>query len=404
MKIFCILWFCLLPGLTVAQATIEGATTTIRLNTVPLFPPKPDIHWPYMSDDDTLVRTNSFFFRVCIDNSSAGDPVQVFVNGLDQTKNLKPQTNQANQTSTSNSIFKQETSPCGTGIFYTLQTPLREGVNLIKVIAVNATDTVTRTLNVKYYKREKRLALVIGNAAYQGAALTNPINDANSLARLLATDSLQFTVIKRTDLTRDEMLFAVYDFAEQLKRDPDYTAGLIYYAGHGFQIDGQNYLAPIDAINAKLPTEKDNKTLDSNFAMRKNWLRIRCIRTDDILDLVNSTQVPIKIFLLDACRNNPFKNQKNMSIDLSEGLAETRAQPVGSIIGYATAPGSKADDGDGSNGLYTKYVIKNFKIPNVPLKSVFDNILEDVKNNSRNNLQKPYFLTSGVGNFYLFRN
>lgn len=195
-------------------------------------------------------------------------------------------------------------------------------------------NTGTVQVSGAHKKNEKRVALVIGNAAYaSGGVLKNPVNDANLMAETLK--ELGFDVIKRTDAGLDSMRRAVRDFS---KKAAEADVVLFYYAGHGVQIDGINYLLPIDAKMA----EKDDvkyETLEVNF----------------VLSEVQKYQGKLNIIILDACRNDPFKAWERGG---NRGFAVVPAQASGTLIAFATSEGATAADGDGSNGVYTEELVK----------------------------------------------
>jgi uncharacterized caspase-like protein len=163
---------------------------------------------------------------------------------------------------------------------------------------------------------DQRMALVIGNANYQTAPkLANPGNDAQSMSQLL--NSAGFEVTKAIDLTRSDMVRVVQDFTAKVAERGPGAVAMIYYAGHGVQIEGENYLLPVDA---KISSPYD---LDGNS-----------LRLVDLMGTLDSISSRMRIVVLDACRNNPFPEVS----DAGRGLAIVDA-PNGSIVGYSTAPG-----------------------------------------------------------------
>ena len=172
---------------------------------------------------------------------------------------------------------------------------------------------------------EQRVALVIGNAAYKTSPLSNPVNDAGDMAAKLT--KLGFDVTLKTNAGQREMNRAITEFGERLK--PGGVA-LFYYAGHGIQAKGRNYLIPVDA---------DIKSASSIFS--------EAVDVDQLLEQLAPARV--SMVLLDACRNNPFERSFRGS---AGGLAQIDA-PKGTFIAYATSPGKVAADGEGRNGLYT---------------------------------------------------
>jgi hypothetical protein len=191
----------------------------------------------------------------------------------------------------------------------------------------------------------KRTALVIGNADYRIAPLKNPVNDARDMAKALR--HLNFDVIERINASQREMILAVDLFYKRLKRA---ELGVFYFAGHGMQIDGVNYLIP---VNARVTTETD--------------LEFEAVAAGRILGKMQSAGNRLNIVILDACRDNPFKRSFRTS---QRGLAQMDA-PKGTIIAYATSPGSVAADGSGRNGVYTKYLLKKLQVSGMSVYEVF---------------------------------
>jgi uncharacterized caspase-like protein len=176
----------------------------------------------------------------------------------------------------------------------------------------------------------RHTALVVGNAAYTDAgALANPTNDADDIAAVLA--KRDFAVIRKTDCTHKQMDIALKEFRATLK---DSDVGLFFFAGHGMQIDGENYLA---AIDTDVDTETDAK--HSSLPLNR------------VIETLEKSGTATNIIVLDACRNNPFERKWQRSASL-RGLAPVYA-PKGTIIAYATSPGQVAGDGSGRNGAYT---------------------------------------------------
>lgn len=223
---------------------------------------------------------------------------------------------------------------------------------------------------------EKRLALVIGNADYQNAnKLLNPVNDARAMKKALA--GLGFEVMQYENLTQRDMKQVIDEFGRKLE---SYQVGLFYFAGHGIQANGNNYLIPVET---NLTNEQQ--------------IEYDCVRADRVLGLMEYARSKINIVILDACRNNPFKRSWSRSAQ-GEGLAFMNA-PSGSLIAYATAPGKTASDGSGSNGLYTEALLQNLSSPDLTILQVFQNVRKTVVNNSGQQ-QIPWESTSLIGDFY----
>lgn len=176
----------------------------------------------------------------------------------------------------------------------------------------------------------KRIALVIGNSNYLHISpLANPQNDAKSMAITLGEAG--FLVTSLIDAGQNQMKRALLDFGRSL-REEGVEAGLFYYAGHGVQVRGENYLVP---VNAQIASEDE--------------IDLEAININDFLQVMNSSNANINIVVLDACRNNPFAGSSRSAV---RGLASVDA-PKGTLIAYATAPGDVALDGDSDNSPYT---------------------------------------------------
>ncbi len=219
-----------------------------------------------------------------------------------------------------------------------------------------------------------RYALVIGNSAYKDKPLKNPANDAKDMARTLTR--LGFDVQLKTDVGMRDMEEAIREFGERLKRG---GVGLFYFAGHGVQVQGVNYLVP---VGAKIASESDAK--------------FECVDAGRVLGKMEDAGNELNIVILDACRNNPFARSFR-SVD--QGLARMDA-PTGSIVAYATAPNAVASDGKGQNGMYTKYLLQNITTPGIPIEEVFKRVRISVMGESGKK-QVPWESSSIAGYFYL---
>jgi murein DD-endopeptidase MepM/ murein hydrolase activator NlpD len=219
---------------------------------------------------------------------------------------------------------------------------------------------------------EKRVALVIGNGAYPGSPLGNPVNDAKDMADSLRR--LGFSVIERVNANQKEMQRAIAKFGESLNKE---SVALFYYAGHGMQVRGKNYLIPIDA---QITSE--------------NSVRLESVDVDGLLDQLNFSD--LNLVILDACRNNPFE-RKFRALG-GAGLAQMDA-PKGTMIAYATAPGKTASDGEGRNGQFTAELLRQMQIPGLTIEQVFKNVRREVTKVTRDN-QTPWESSSLTGDFY----
>jgi uncharacterized caspase-like protein len=225
---------------------------------------------------------------------------------------------------------------------------------------------------------EQRVALVIGNSNYQNTqALPNPDNDAQSMAQFL--NSAGFEVVAATDLTQNDMIRVVQDFSAKVAERGPNTVAMVYYAGHGVQLAGENYLIPVDA---RISTPSD---LVSN-----------AVRLVDVMATLQAIPSRLRIVVLDACRNNPFPNIN----DAGRGLAIVDA-PAGSIVGYSTAPGAEALDGSGGHSPYTSAFLRLAREPNQPIETLFKRIRLEV-NNVTDGVQTPWESSSLTSDFTFF--
>ena len=222
-----------------------------------------------------------------------------------------------------------------------------------------------------------KFALVIGNGNYAGLArLVNPVNDANDIAAVL--ERLGFTVDKILNGNRVQMENAVMRLKEKLGAAEN-GYGFFFYAGHGVQSGGENYLIPVDA---NIPGE--------------NYLRDRAVSIQAVLDDLNDAKNSLNVVVLDACRDNPF----GWSRSGTRGLAIVTRQPSDSIIVYATSAGQRASDGDGRNGLFTSQLIMHLTDQSLEVGEVFKRTGADVAKVS-NNQQVPAIYSQFFGTAYL---
>lgn len=222
---------------------------------------------------------------------------------------------------------------------------------------------------------EPRHALVIGNANYANSPLVNSSNDASAVAKVL--QKAGFEVDLRLDATQKQMQDAVTAFGDRLRGG---GAGLFYFAGHGLQIKGRNFLLPV-GTDIKREDEVPYKAID----------------VQQVLDKMETAKNRINVVVLDACRDNPFARSSRSG---SGGLSQVDA-PIGSLIAFATAPGSVASDGKGANGLYTQHLLANIERPGLSIEEVFKRVRLGVRLDS-NGGQVPWESTSLEGDFYFF--
>ncbi len=241
------------------------------------------------------------------------------------------------------------------------------------IILTNPVIHEVQSLNFNV-QDERKIALVIGNSSYQQGYLKNPVNDARSITRVLRAKG--FDVILRENVAnKDDMKRAVREFGNKIQNG---GVGLFYYAGHGVQVKGINYLIPVRA-QINIEEEIEYESLDVGF----------------VLAQMEAARNRMNIVILDACRNNPFARSFRSA---DRGLATINA-PTGTLIAYATAPGSVASDGSGENGLYTEMLLKHIDKPGLKIEEVFKNVRAEVLDKS-NGIQIPWESSSLVGDFY----
>lgn len=220
----------------------------------------------------------------------------------------------------------------------------------------------------------RRVALVIGNAAYPTSPLFNPGNDARAVSGALT--ALGFTVIEARDASKLQMEQAIAQTQDALNGGGG--VGLLYYAGHGLQLDWRNYLVPVDA---RLGSARD--------------VAAQTVDVQQVLDAFKAAGNAMNIIVLDACRDNPFG-----ATGRGAGLAPMDA-PSGSFLAYATAPGNVAEDGssDGGNSLYTRHLVHELKQPGVRIEDVFKRVRLQVRQHTQGR-QVPWESTSLEQEFY----
>lgn len=218
---------------------------------------------------------------------------------------------------------------------------------------------------------DPRIALVIGNSAYGSVtALDNPANDSRLISTKL--EKMGFEVRLLTDSTQVEMKRAIAQFGRDLRKGGDQSVGLFFYAGHGVQSFGSNYLLPVD-VSLSDPADLD----------------LMAVEARSVLHQMASARNKTNIVILDACRNNPFEDLADMD---DNGLAEMKA-PTGTFLAYATDPGGVALDGDTGNSPFTLSLATHIEKPGMPIEQLFKKVRVDVLSQTRG-LQTPWDTSS----------
>jgi len=305
----------------------------------------PVVIWSNPENENTIVNKENLPISVCIKSPTELKSLKLLVNGSILSED---------------NVFQVSTvGDCN----YNWQGSLilKEGDNNIYIVATNVAGSTTsekRLIKLEPSLGERRLALVFGNSQYQtGTPLKNPVNDANLMEGTLK--ELDFDVIKHLNASKEEMMKAIKEFNEKL---PYYNVALFYYAGHGNQVEGQNYLIPVDA---KLEKETDCK--------------FEAVAVDFIVQEFEKYQENTNIVILDACRNNPYKAWARGGEQGFKAMSFTS----GTIIAFATSEGATAADGKGANGLFTEELVKQMAVPQSIL-NVFMNTRVQVRKLSGN--------------------
>jgi WD40 repeat protein len=248
---------------------------------------------------------------------------------------------------------------------------------IVLVLMAAAAFAQTRTLSIGAVRtqpaQEQRVALVIGNGDYAQAPLRNPVNDARAIAAELRQAGFKVTLLENADLER--MFEAIRDFGDQLRAG---GVGLFYFAGHGVQIRGRNYLIPVAAQ-----------------IQREDEVVYRSLDAGQVLQKMETAGNRVNIVILDACRNNPFQRTFR---SIPAGLAVMEA-PVNTLVAFATAPGAVASDGTGTHGLYTEHLLKNIPVEGLRVEDMFKRVRAGVRQDSAGR-QTPWENTSLEVEFY----
>ena len=218
-------------------------------------------------------------------------------------------------------------------------------------------------------QKQPKFALVIGNANYEEGALSNPVNDATDMAKALRELGFEVTLLQNQDLRSMEN--AIDDFSRQLRKG---GVGVFYYAGHGVQVQGENYLIP---LKAQLLNEKD--------------ARYEAVALGKVLNAMEEARNQVNIIIIDACRDNPFYRRWRSSRRGSNVRGLTAVSPPsGIIIAYATREGNTAADGVGQrNSPFTSALLENIKKPNIDVQLMFRRVSTSVKEKT-NAVQQPW--------------
>ncbi|MCU0371481.1 MAG: caspase family protein [Bacteroidales bacterium] len=323
----------------------------------------PTVSWKNPSLQSSVAASASFNVEVCVKSTTGLKSIKMLVNGTSLHED--------------NVFTPANRDDCD----FIWQKPvvLKEGDNNVFIVATNEAGTALSEERIIRYQpamNEKRLALVIGNADYiNKVSLRNPVNDANLMEATLK--ELGFDVIKQLNAVKDSMENAIRNFSRKL---PNYNVALFYYAGHGLQVDGINYLIPADA--------ELKEKIDCKF---------EALGVDFLTDEFKKHPSNINIVILDACRNNPYRSW----VRGEEAGFKALAPIMGTIISFATSEGATSADGEYSNGLFTEELVKQMVISQ-PIESVFKSTRKRVIERS-NGQQTPTEWSYLTGEFYFKR-
>jgi formylglycine-generating enzyme required for sulfatase activity/uncharacterized protein YgiM (DUF1202 family) len=249
---------------------------------------------------------------------------------------------------------------------------------LILAITLAQPATAQRGLQItakqlEVMRTEKRVALVIGNSNYATSRLRNPVNDAKAMTIKLR--SLGFEVIEKIDVERKDLRRAIREFGRRIRAG---GVGLFYFAGHGVQFQGQNYIMPVGADVAE-QDDIDDEGISVNY----------------VLSRMGSARNRLNLVILDSCRNNPYAALFRSE---TRGLAVTPS-PKGTYISYAAAPGAVAADGRGKHSPYTQAILDHMDAPGVKIEDMFKRVRVQVSELTGDK-QTPYTESSLKGDFY----
>jgi uncharacterized caspase-like protein len=229
---------------------------------------------------------------------------------------------------------------------------------------------------------ESRVALVIGQSNYRAVVpLPNPANDARAMSQLLGNAG--FEVMDAADLSQNEMREKVGDFAAKVAAKGPDTVALVFYAGHGLQIDGENFLVPVD-VDPKRETD----------------IPLQAIRLNDVLNTLTSVPSKTRILLLDACRNNPFP-AINRSAGHGLAIVDAKTGAPGTFMSFSTSPGAEAEDGSGADSPYTTALLSAAKEPGLSIEDTFKRVRVSV-NKATEGRQTPWDSSSLTDDFRFF--
>lgn len=353
-------------GVNVIKVSVRNAAGTTQEEKTIVYRPQggelPTIEW---LDFAATANKKEYLMKLGIKSKTRVEEVNVTVNGA-LSRGIKPVPTDGYDLTVDRTLA------------------LSEGVNRI-VVSVRNGDGIATSEKVITYQginptpifNDKRIAFVVGNSHYSNSEmnLPNPENDAKDVAEKLK--GLGFEVVLKLDATKENMEKELSAFGEKAK---DYDVAIFYYAGHGIQSKGVNYLIPTNIED-----------------LAENNLKWKCVNMEQVLDVMEDSQCKLKIVVLDACRNDPVSRKWHRSTG-TRGLS-IMSSPIGTIIAYSTAPGMTALDGTGRNSPYTEAFLSTLDMPNLDVSNFFQEVMSQVTNKTHQ-AQNPWWSSSYTGKFY----
>ncbi|MBV9628899.1 MAG: caspase family protein [Xanthobacteraceae bacterium] len=253
---------------------------------------------------------------------------------------------------------------------------------MIRSIVHVAAFAAALIYSIQTASAENRVALVIGQSAYRSVpALPNPANDAKMMTDLLTSAGFEVTAVP--DASQTEMRRAIAEFIDKLNNKGPDTVALLYYAGHGLQVDGENFLLPVDVS-----------------VLHETDVPLQGVRLNDLLNSLALIPSKTRIVMLDACRDNPFPELEK-SIGHGLALVETKAGAAGSFISFSTSPGAVAEDGAGVDSPYTTALLAAAHQPGLTIEEALKRVRVSV-NQATDGRQTPWDSSSLTTDFYFF--
>lgn len=358
--------------------------------TIILPPLSPVIRWESPNQEITVTDNPTVTLKACIESITAPQEIKVYIDNQPYTQRdfiVKP-ANKNKQECEYVFSSKIELSTRNKPVWITLEVrntvttsrssrsiEVRQATNQQQTYVNSPILTPSVPPSVTSVSGRK-VALILGNSSYSwGGNLANPKNDADDIGQALR--DLGFEVASYKDVSLRTFNNALDEFGQRINGA---DVALFFYAGHGVQLEGENYLIPTDA---RLQSSGE--------------VKYECVPVGKLLAKMEGARTKTNILLLDACRNNPFERSWSRSIN-GNGLKAMDA-PTGTFIGFATAPNTTASDGDGRNGTYTSAILQHIKTPNLTLDQIFNRVNKAVQDNSKGR-QIPWKASSLSDDFY----